>query len=135
MNIEALTEKIIGAAFQVHNHFGPGFLEKVYENALAIELAEGQGLAVRKQHPIPVFYHDINVGEYYADLVVENTILVEIKSVRHLLKEHEMQLVHYLTATGLDHGLLINFGPSVEVRHKYRIYRKDCVAKGQDLQD
>jgi GxxExxY protein len=122
MEIDLLSKKIIGCAYMVHNHLGPGFLEKVYENALALELSDTQGLSVRQQFPIPVFYKETIVGEYFADLLVENTVLIEIKSVLQISKEHETQLVHYLTATKLDHGLLINFGPSVTVKHKFRLY-------------
>jgi GxxExxY protein len=124
MEIHSITEKIIGCAYKVHNALGSGFLEKVYENALAMELRDGEDLSVKTQHPIPVFYRGKSVGEYFADLLVEETILVEIKAALQIHKEHEAQLVHYLTATKLDHGLLINFGPSVEVRHKYRTFLK-----------
>jgi GxxExxY protein len=124
MDIHSITEKIIGCAYTVHTFLGSGFLEKVYENALAMELKDGDNLDVKMQYPISVFYRDQIVGEYFADLLVEETVLVEIKAVLHIHKEHEAQLVHYLTATKMDHGLLINFGPSVEVRHKYRIYSK-----------
>jgi GxxExxY protein len=120
MEISNLTERIIGCSFKVHNLLGFGFLEKVYENALAIELREGVGLSVQQQHPTPVYYRGRLVGEYYADLYIENKIIVEIKAVVKLLGEHEAQLVNYLQATNIDHGLLINFGPSVEIKHKYR---------------
>jgi GxxExxY protein len=124
MEIQTITEKIIGCSFKVHNILGHGFLEKVYENALAIELREGENLNVKTQYPIPVFYRNQSVGEYFVDLLVEDSVLVEIKSVLQIHKEHEAQLVHYLTATKLDHGLLINFGSSVEVKHKYRKFFK-----------
>jgi hypothetical protein len=124
MDIRLVTEKIIGCAYKVHNFLGSGFLEKVYENALAMELRDGQNLNVKTQYPITVFYRDRSVGEYFSDLLVEKMVLVEIKASLQIHREHEAQLVHYLTATKLDHGLLINFGPSVEVRHKYRTYSK-----------
>ena len=124
MDIRLVTEKIIGCAYKVHNSLGSGFLEKVYENAIVIELRDGEKLDVRTQHPISVFYRGQIIREYFADLLVEENVLVEIKAVIQIHKEHEAQLVHYLTATKLDHGLLINFGPSVEVRHKYRTYSK-----------
>lgn len=124
MNISAITEKIIGCSFRVHNQLGCGFLEKVYENALALELRTQEGFSVKQQHPIPVYYSNQKVGEYFADLFVEDTFIVEIKAVNRLLQEHEAQLVHYLTATRIDHGLLINFGTSVAIRHKYRNYKK-----------
>ena len=113
---------VIGCAFRVHNELGEGFLERVYENALLIELKEA-GLAVRQQVPISVIYRGRPVGEYYADLLVENKLVLEIKAVQQLLKEHEVQLVHYLTATSIEDGLLINFGHSVEIKHKYRTFR------------
>ena len=107
---------------QSSQHVGPWFLEKVYENALRIEL-EKQGLSVRQQHPISVTYDDHVVGEYYADLFVEQRVVVEMKSVQTLVKEHEVQIVNYLTATGIDLGLLINFGSSVQVKRKFRQYK------------
>ena len=122
MDDDALTHKIIGAAYKVHNQLGAGFLEKVYENALRIELVK-QGLQVQQQAPIDVYYEDETVGEYYADLWVEERIIVELKAVQSLTKEHEVQLVNYLTATGLETGLLLNFGSSVQVKRKFRQYQ------------
>jgi len=118
----ALTKKIIGCAFKVHNTLGAGFLEKVYENALRIELVK-LGLEVKQQEPIRVYYEGQVVGDYYADLWVESRVIVELKAVQSLSKEHEVQLVNYLTATGIDTGLLFNFGPSVQVKRKYREYK------------
>ena len=120
---DALTKRIIGCAYTVHNELGQGFLEKVYENALRIELQES-GVTVVQQHPVPVYYRGRVVGEFFADLLVEGRIIVELKAIQSLLKEHEVQLVNYLTATGIDHGLLINFGASVKVRRKFRDYKK-----------
>jgi GxxExxY protein len=122
MKDESLTETIIGCAFQVHNALGEGFLEKVYENALRIELAK-RGLKVKQQEPITVYYDGEVVGEFYADLWVEDRVIVELKAVRSLDKAHEVQLVNYLTATGVDTGLLLNFGPSVQVKRKFRTYK------------
>jgi GxxExxY protein len=122
MKDKALTGTIIGGAFKVHNTLGHGFLEKVYENALRIELVK-QGLEVKQQEPIKVYYEGQVVGDYYADLWVEDRVIVEIKAVRALNKAHEVQLVNYLTATGVDTGLLLNFGPSVEVKRKFREYK------------
>jgi GxxExxY protein len=122
MKDENLTETIIGCAFQVHNALGVGFLEKVYENAIRIELTK-RGLKVRQQEPITVYYDEQVVGEFYADLWVEDCVIVELKAVRSLGKAHEVQLVNYLTATGIDTGLLINFGPSVQVKRKFRQYK------------
>jgi len=130
MDVRKLTERIIGISFEVHNHLGFGFLEKVYENALVMELRDCEGLLVKQQFPIPVFYKGVKVGEYFADLLIEDVVLVEIKSVSQILKEHEAQLVHYLTATQIDHGLIINFGPSVIVKHKFREYRSRIKVAG-----
>lgn len=112
-----ITEKIIGAAFEVHGVLGQGFLEKVYENALAFELRQ-QGLGVQQQQPITVCYKSAVVGDYVADLVVEGVVLVELKAVSGLEQVHEVQLVNYLRATGIEVGLLINFGSSVKVKRK-----------------
>jgi GxxExxY protein len=123
MKDESLTETVIGCAFQVHNTLGAGFLEKVYENALRIELAK-RGLKVKQQEPITVYYDEQVVGEFYADLWVEDRVIVELKAVRSLDRAHEVQLVNYLTATGIDTGLLINFGPSVQIKRKFRQYKQ-----------
>ena len=121
--INALTEQVIGCAYAVHKTLGPGFLEKVYENALRIEL-QLTGLSVVQQRPLAVRYREQIVGEYFADLLIEGRLLVEVKAVQNLAKEHEVQLVHYLTATGIDDGLLINFGAKVEVKRKFRVYQR-----------
>jgi GxxExxY protein len=122
MNDE-LTERLIGAAFEVHNVLRFGFLESVYENALSIELSKA-GISHSTQAPIRVDYDGHNVGEFAADVVVEDRLILELKSVVQLATAHEVQLVHYLTATSLDIGLLINFGPErVEIRRKFRNYR------------
>lgn len=120
---DQLTHAIIGAAYQVHQVLGAGFLEKVYENALVIELRK-RGLDVRPQFPIPVYYDGIQVGDFYADLMVEGEIIVELKAVESISKAHQTQLVNYLQGIGFDIGLLINFGKSVEVKRKYRIYKR-----------
>ena len=113
-----LTETIIRAAFTVHNALGPGFLEKVYENALGIELRRA-GLNVVQQAPLKVRYAGEIVGEYFADMVVNGKVLLELKAVSHILPAHEVQLVNYLKATGLEVGLLINFaGERVEIRRR-----------------
>ena len=118
-----LTEKIIGCAFTVHNTLGSGFLEKVYEQALILEL-KASGLSVRSQKPLSVKYRDQIIGEFFADLIVEDQVICELKAVDVLKKAHEVQLVNYLVATGIDVGVLINFGDSVTVRRKYREYKK-----------
>ena len=122
MSDDELTQTIIGCAFKVHNSLGPGFQEKVYENALRIEL-EKLGLRVQQQEPINVEYEGQVVGEYYADLWVDGRVVIELKAALMLAKAHEVQLVNYLTATRVDHGLLLNFGPSVQVRRKFREYK------------
>jgi GxxExxY protein len=122
MTDDVLTQQIIGCAYKVHNTLGPGFLEKVYENALRIEL-EKLGLRVKQQEPISVEYEGQVVGEYYADLWVDERVVVELKAAQALAKEHEVQLVNYLTATRIDLGLLLNFGPSVQVKRKFREYK------------
>lgn len=122
MTDDELTQKIIVCAYTVHNKLGPGFLERVFENALRIEL-EKAGLRVKQQEPINVSYDGQVVGEYYADLWVEERIVVELKAALALVKEHEVQLVNYLTATKQEHGLLLNFGPSVHVKRKFREYK------------
>ena len=122
MTDNELTEKIIGCAFTVHKKLGPGFLEKVYENALRIELLKA-GLTVKQQEPIRVIYDGHVIGEYYADLWVEERVVVELKAALALGKEHEVQLVNYLSATGVDLGLLLNFGSSVQVKRKFREYK------------
>ena len=108
MNINEITYKINGAIFEVNRILGPGFLEKVYENALLIEIRVS-GLKVENQVPINVKYKDNNVGEYFADLLVEEKVIVEIKTVEKLTNIHEAQLLNYLNATGIKIGLLVNF--------------------------
>ena len=122
MDDDAITEIIIGRPFEVHNKLGSGFLEKVYENALCIELRK-KGLKVEQQSSIKVWYEGQVIGYYAADLWVEDRIIVELKAVQFLTKEHELQVVNYLTATKVDTGLLINFGSSVQVKRKYRKYK------------
>lgn len=117
MTIEdPISERIIGCAFKVHGILGHGFLEKVYENALAHELRKA-GLAVQQQADVKVFYSGVNVGTYFADLLVERHILVELKSVKAIDDTHIAQCLNYLKATGLMTCLLLNFGKTkVEVR-------------------
>lgn len=120
--VDEITERIIGCCFSVHQALGSGFLEKVYENALMIEL-EKAGLEARQQVPVSVKYDGHTVGEYFADIVVEKKVVCELKAGVGIAKEHEIQVVNYLSATGMDVGLLINFGRSVTVRRKFREYR------------
>ena len=114
--LDALTEKIIGCAYAVSNGLGAGFLEKVYENALCAEL-RAAGLDVRQQHPLPVHWRGEVVGDYYADVFVEASIVVELKSTKAIGDAHVAQCLNYLRASGLPLCLLLNFGKGgVEVR-------------------
>jgi GxxExxY protein len=116
MDLNQVTEKIIGCAYKVSNELGSGFLEKVYENALAYELRK-DGLHVLQQHPMQVQYDGVVVGEYYADLLVEDCVMVELKTVKALDEVHMAQCLNYLKATGLHLCLLINFyRPKVEIK-------------------
>jgi GxxExxY protein len=117
-----LTEEIIGCFYRVYNTLGSGFLEKVYENSLAVELAEN-GIVAQQQVPIHVSYKDVPVGQYVCDLLVENKVIVEVKAVRIMRPEHEAQILNYLKATGVEIGLLLNFGQKPEVRR--RLFTKD----------
>ncbi len=112
-----ITEKIIKGYYKVYNTLGYGFLEKVYENALFMELRE-MGLIVEKQKPISVRYEGKEVGEYYADLVVNECVIVELKAAEVLCDEHECQLINYLKATDIEVGLLLNFGREPEISRK-----------------
>lgn len=112
-----ITEVIIGEAYKVHNALGSGFLEKVYENALYKKIKE-TGFRVVQQHPIKVLFENEIVGEYCTDLLVEDKIIVELKALESMHQIHEVQLVNYLKATGLEIGLLLNFGKKLEVKRK-----------------
>ena len=109
MESEELTKKIIQCAFKVSNTLGSGFLEKVYENALAHEIRK-TGLSAEQQYPISVIYDGVVVGEYIADIVVNDIVLVELKVVKEIDNMHKAQCINYLKATGLKVCLLINFG-------------------------
>jgi GxxExxY protein len=116
MNINDITYAINGAVFEVNNILGPGFLEKVYENALLVELHK-RGLKAESQVPIKVQYKDTTVGEYIADLLVNDKVIVELKTVENIDKIHEAQLLNYLKATGKPVGLLVNYKkPKVEIK-------------------
>ena len=117
MKYQELTENIIKAAYTVHNTLGYGFLEKVYRNALVIELAK-RGIKADSEKPIKVFYEGQIVGDYLCDLIVDDKVILELKAVRELNDIHEVQLVNYLKATGVEVGLLINFGPSVKIKRR-----------------
>ncbi len=113
-----LTDKIICCSYNVHNILGAGFLEKVYENALYLEL-KTLGFNVEQQVPINVNYKGQLVGEYFADLLVDGKIILELKAVEALAPIHEIQLKNYLKGSRLELGLLINFGKSVEIKRKF----------------
>ena len=116
VEINQLTEKIIACVYRVSNTLGSGFLEKVYENALAIEL-RNNGLKVEQQHPIKVFYDGQAVGDFAVDLLVESRVIVELKAVRIFDDVHSAQCLNYLKATNLKLCLLVNFGrPRVEIK-------------------
>jgi GxxExxY protein len=118
-----LTEVVIGCAMKVHRTLGPGFLESVYQNALAHELKKAS-LQLSCDDRVKVVYDGVVVGDFITDMLVEGCVIVENKAVRTLAPAHETQLVHYLTATGVDVGLLFNFGaPSLQFKRKERIYR------------
>lgn len=114
--LNSISEKIIGCVFNVSNTLGAGFLEKVYQNALIIELLEC-GLYVEKEKAITIYYKDKIVGEYYADILVNKQIIIETKAIAALNEIHQAQLLNYLKATNLHLGLLINFGtPKVQIK-------------------
>ena len=118
-----VTEVIIGCAMKVHSVLGPAFLESVYKNALAHEL-EAAGVKVEIEKLIAVNYKGVVVGTFSADMVIEASIIVELKAVQALGVTHEVQIINYLTATGLDVGLLLNFGAQrLEFKRKTRLYR------------
>ena len=127
MEHEKLTHKIIGCAYNVFNQLGFGFLESVYQKAMIIELSKN-GLKYEVEKPLKVYYDNQVVGDFYVDLLIDDTVIVELKSVENITKQHEVQLVNYLNGLKKEIGLLINFGPSgVEVKRKYRVR--------QDLKD
>jgi GxxExxY protein len=120
---KAITGKVIGCAMAVHRALGPGFLESVYQNALVHELRKA-GRSVEVRCPIQVRYDGVVVGAFVCDLLVDGAVLVENKAVQALAPVHEVQLVNYLTATGIEVGLLLNFGAQrLEYRRKTRTYR------------
>ncbi|MCI0747639.1 MAG: GxxExxY protein [Verrucomicrobia subdivision 3 bacterium] len=124
-----LTQKIIGCAMKVHSTLGPGFLESVYQKALAHELRKA-GLNVEWEKPIAVTYDGVPVGDVSADMLVENKVMLELKANHALAPANEVQLVNYLTATGIEIGLLLNFGAErLEFKRKTRTYRPNPLPK------
>jgi len=119
MDIATLSEKVIKAAYEVHNELGTGFIEKVFENSLLIALSDFN-LSAASQVPLKVCFRGKTVGEYFADILVEDLFIVELKAVKRLEKEHTAQLINYLKATGIKNGLLINFAvPGLEIKRAY----------------
>ena len=117
MKYKELTEKIIEIFYRVYNKLGYGFLEKVYENAMMIEFGK-EGISATPQSQIKVIYEERVIGEYFADILVDEKVIVEIKASRSLALEHEAQLLNYLKATNIEVGLLLNFGPKPEIKRK-----------------
>lgn len=126
-----LTNLIIGCYYKVYNELGYGFLEKVYEKAMLVEMRK-QGLDCKVQEPIKVFYKGVRVGEYFADIIVSNLVIIEIKACEHIADAHETQLLNYLRATEMEIGVLLNFGKAPQFKRKiYSNPRKNNVS--QDL--
>ncbi len=117
---EELSDKALGACFEVANELGAGFLESVYEKALMVALRQ-KGLHVEAQVPLTVKFRGVIVGEFFADILVEHKLIIELKSVSALRPEHQAQVINYLKATGIEVGLLVNFGnPKLEYRRLHR---------------
>ncbi len=120
MELEQLRKIVIGCCYAVQKELGVGFVEKVYENALLIALKE-KGIECRPQVAIDVYFQSQIVGEFYADILVDDCLILELKAVRELLGEHQAQLINYLKASKVEFGLLINFGkPGIEIRRLKR---------------
>ncbi|HEX6054095.1 MAG TPA: GxxExxY protein [Gemmatimonadaceae bacterium] len=127
---EELTGAVIGSSMTVHRVLGPGFVESIYKNALAIELRK-RGLPFEREKRITVLYEGEPIGQFAADFLVDGKVIAEVKAMRTINGEHEKQLVHYLSATGIDIGLFVNFGaPRLEFRRKTRIYVPRSAAVG-----
>ena len=119
-----ITRKIIGAVYKVYNTLGYGFLEKVYENALVVELNKA-GLDVKQQESITVYYEGKVIGDYVSDIIIEDKVIVEVKAIKKLDKVHEAQLINYLKATNKEVGLLINFGKEIEFKRRIFTQKKE----------
>jgi len=119
--LKELSARVIGLAIEIHKNLGNGFLEKIYENAFIYELGINK-IPYENQKPLSVFYKKHVVGEYYADIVVENRMILELKTVRQLDPIHEAQLINYLKATGIKVGYLINFGSHGKLEFKRFVY-------------
>ena len=117
MKYEEISDKIINSFYNVYNTLGYGFLERVYENAMMIDLRKA-GLNCENQVPIKVFYQNEIIGEYFADILVENKIIIELKAIKHITKQDEAQILNYLSSTKIEVGLLLNFGEKPEIKRK-----------------
>ena len=130
---EQITKSVIGCAFEVINELGAGFLESVYEKALVLALRQ-KGLSVISQHPVKVLFRGECVGDFYADIFVEEKVIVELKAVKAIAPENQAQIINYLNATGIEVGLLINFGnPKLEYKRFTR--NKNMNMDKQNIQD
>ena len=130
---EQITKSVIGCAFEVINELGAGFLESVYEKALVLALRQ-KGLSVISQHPVKVLFRGECVGDFYADIFVEEKVIVELKAVKAIAPENQAQIINYLNASGIEVGLLINFGnPKLEYKRFTR--SKNVNMDKQDIQD
>ena len=124
MDVEMLIRTVMECSKNIRRVLGPGYLESVYKNSMLVELNK-RGLVYEIEKPISVYYENVLVGDFKADIVVEGILILELKAVQSLHMAHEIQLVNYLTATGIDNGLLINFGSDeLQFKRKYRVYRK-----------
>ncbi len=122
MDTETIINTIIQCIYNVRGSLKEGFLESVYQKALLIELRSA-GLDAVSEMPIKVYYRNELVGDFKADITIDNSVIIELKAVEILHKSHEAQLVNYLTATGIDNGILVNFGENFKIKRKYRVYR------------
>lgn len=124
MNVEQIMSDIVQSAYDVRGVLQPGFLEKVYENAMAVEL-RSKGYSVRQQVALDVRYKGVQVGNYIADIIVNDLVIIEIKATKNIDVSHELQTVCYLTATGIENGIILNFGhpDKVQIKRKYRTYK------------
>ena len=122
MDTETIINTIIQCIYNVRESLKEGFLESVYQKALLIELRSA-GLDAVSEMPIKVYYRNELVGDFKADITIDNSAIIELKAVEILHKSHEAQLVNYLTATGIDNGILVNFGENFKIKRKYRVYR------------
>jgi GxxExxY protein len=127
MDLDLLIKKILRCAYTVRGQLSYGYLESVYQKALQYEL-EAQGIHFETEYPVTVMYKGRIVGIFRVDILVERRIILELKAVEHIVIGHEVQLVNYLVATGIDHGLLINFGPEgIKARRKFRLPKLQLV--------